>query len=323
MAIAITIWKKQMDINYTLPELTSGRPILLLIDNDPLKLELLHQIFHDDHEVFCAASGVEALAFCQTLQPDLILLDTQLTEMDSFEVCRRLKDAPLTREIPVIFITAYHDPFEEEQGLAAGAVDFISHTTSHNVMRARVKTHLSLKQHAELLRTLNLVDDLTGIANRRHFDQALDSEWRRCVRGARPVTVILIEIDFFQAFSDHYGQQAAERSLRQVAQCLKAGLNRSPDLTARYDGDKFVCLLPETPLEGALIKAEAQRQAILKLTIPHQQSMLANGMISISLGVAVMIPLNGIEEHMLVEAAERALDEAKQAGGNQVSVIPL
>lgn len=312
-----------MNIPNTLNELTSGRPILLLVDNDPLKLQLLHQIFEDDHEVFCAISSAEALALCQTLQPDLILMDAQLTEMDGFEVCRRLKADAVTRDIPVIFVTANNDPFEEEQGLAAGAVDFISRSTSRNVMRARVKTHLSLKHHVDLLRSLNLIDDLTGIANRRHFDQALDNEWRRCVRGSRPVAVILIEIDFFKQFNDHYGQQAAEACLRQVAHCLKAGLTRSHDLTARYDGEKFVCLLPETPLEGALIKAEALRQAILNLAIPSQPSELAGKVVSISLGVAVMIPLNGIEERMLVEAAERALSDAKRIGYNQINAIEL
>ena len=262
------------------------------------------------------------MAFCQSQQPDLILLDVMMPVMDGYEVCRRLKHEPLTHDIPVIFITVHNNTSEEEAGLAAGAVDFIARSASPSVMRARVKTHLKLKQQADLLRTYAMIDGLTGIANRRHFDQALSAEWRHCARLGKPLSLILIDIDFFKQFNDCYGHQAGDACLINVAECLKAGLNPSYDLVARYGGEEFVCLLSETTLIAAEAKALSLLQAVSDLGIPHEKSELG-GKVSISLGVAVTIPVNGEEEGNLIQSADRLLYEAKNAGRNQVKCAQI
>jgi diguanylate cyclase (GGDEF)-like protein len=307
-----------------LPQVQSyPRPQLLIVDDQALNVRLLHQIFQADHDVFVATSGADALAFCQTKSPDLILLDVIMPGIDGYEVCRQLKRDPRTTEIPVVFVTAQSDATEEEDGLAAGAVDFIAKSASANVMRARVNTLITLKRQSDLLRALARLDGLTGLANRRHFDDILAAEWRRCARSAKPVSLILIDLDFFKRFNDRYGHQAGDSCLQQVASVLKAAFTRSFDLVARYGGEEFVCLLPETSLEGAETKAQMLDRSIRELRIRHEDSEVAGGIITISAGVAVSVPGSGAESAELILCADRSLYMAKDAGRGQVKALQL
>jgi diguanylate cyclase (GGDEF)-like protein len=299
------------------------RPQLLIVDDQPLNIHVLYQIFQTDHDVFLATSGADALAYCEASLPDLILMDVLMPGLDGNEVCRRLKRDPLTRKIPVIFVSAHGDTAREEQGFAAGAVDFIAKSASPNVMRARVKTHLTLKYQTDLLRSLAWVDGLTGVANRRHFDHALDTEWRRCTRSRKPLSLILIDLDFFKRFNDCYGHQEGDACLRRVAACIKAGFTRSHDLVARYGGEEFVCVLPETSLEGAQTKAQALQLAILALAIPHERSDVIGGLVSVSMGVAVATPTQRDESGDLIRCADNLLYSAKQAGRGQAKVMQV
>jgi diguanylate cyclase (GGDEF)-like protein len=304
-------------------EESNPRPQLLIVDDQPLNIRLFHEIFHADHEVFFATSGEDALEFCRNKVPDLILLDVIMPGLNGYEVCRRLKQDERTREIPVIFVTAQSDATEEEDGLAAGAVDFIAKSASANVMRARVGTLLTLKRQSDLLRQMARVDALTGLANRRHFDETLNSEWRRCTRSGTPLSLMLIDLDHFKLFNDHYGHQAGDSCLQQVAACLKAGFARSHDLVARYGGEEFVCVMPETSLEGAEAKAQGLEKAVRALRIPHDKSPVAGGIVTISLGVAVAMPNVGEECATLILCADRSLYMAKDAGRGQVRTLQI
>jgi diguanylate cyclase (GGDEF)-like protein len=304
-------------------EESAARPQLLIVDDQPLNIRLFHQIFHADHEVFFATSGEDALEFCQTNSPDLILLDVIMPGLNGYEVCRRLKRDERTREIPVIFVTAKSDITEEEDGLAAGAVDFIAKSASANVMRARVGTLIALKRQSDLLREMARVDALTGLANRRRFDEILSSEWRRCTRSGKPFSLVLIDIDHFKLFNDHYGHQAGDSCLQQVSACLKAGFSRSHDLVARYGGEEFACVMPETSLEGAEAKAQSLEKAVRALRIPHDKSPVADGIVTISLGVAVAMPNVGDECAALILCADRSLYMAKDAGRGQVRALQI
>ena len=305
-----------------LPQIQSyPRPKLLIVDDQPLNIRLLHQIFHADHDVYLATSGADALTFCETKLPDLILLDVVMPGLDGYEVCRRLKRDPRTCEIPVIFVTWQSDATEEEDGLAAGAVDFIAKSASANVMRARVGTLITLKRQSDQLRALARLDGLTGLSNRRHFDETLASEWRRCRRAVKPLSLILIDLDFFKRFNDCYGHQAGDSCLQRVSATLKEAFTRSYDLVARYDSEEFVCLLPKTPLEGAKAKAQALEAAVRKLQIPHAQSAVRGGFVTISLGVAVAVPTAGDECAELILCADRSLYMAKDAGRAQVRAL--
>jgi diguanylate cyclase (GGDEF)-like protein len=241
--------------------------------------------------------------------------------LDGYEVCRRLKRAPRTSEIPVVFVTSQNDAAEEEDGLAAGAVDFIAKSASAKVMRARVNTLLVLKRQTDLLRSIARIDALTGLANRRDFDERIDSEWRRCARSAKPLALIMIDIDYFKLFNDCYGHPAGDACLRQVALCLKGQVNRSPDLVARYGGEEFVCVLPETPMTGAQAKAQSLEAAVRGLGIAHQGTQVPGSVVTISLGVAVVVPTVADGYESLVLCADRSLYLAKEAGRGQVRAL--
>jgi diguanylate cyclase (GGDEF)-like protein len=255
-----------------------------VVDDQPVNIQALYQAFAADHKVFMATSGEQALALCASKEPDLVLLDVVMPGMDGLEVCRRLKADEATRDIPVIFVTAHNDEAAETRGLDAGAVDFISKPINPTIVRARVRTHLTLKAQADLLRQWVYVDGLTGVFNRRHFDEHLAAEWGRAVRAGTALSVVLIDVDFFKRYNDRYGHQAGDDCLRRVAATLKAGVKRPGDMVARYGGEEFACLLPDTPLAGALELARQLGQDVHGLAIEHGDSTVAP-VVTVSLGV--------------------------------------
>jgi diguanylate cyclase (GGDEF)-like protein len=298
------------------------QPMLLIVDDKSSNIQLLYEIFKDDYEVCMAISGQEALAFCQGRQPDLILLDIVMPEMGGYEVCQRLKSDALTQNIPVIFISVQNDPSTEARGLDVGGVDFISKPFHVRAVKARVRTHLTLKHQSDMLRSLALIDGLTGVGNRRHFDATLESEWRRCVRAGQPLSLILVDVDFFKRYNDHYGHPAGDACLQSVASVLKAGFTRSHDIVARYGGEEFVCILPDTPLEGAEKKANALEKAVRALGIAHEKSDVC-GVVTISLGVATVHPAKGENSADLVASADAQMYLAKQSGRGQVKSLQI
>lgn len=300
----------------TLPE----RPRLLIVDDQPINIQTLYQIFQEDHEVFMATDGKQALALCYNgIPPNLILLDVVMPGMDGLEVCRQLKADPFTSDIPIIFVTAQSDPEDETRALEVGGVDFISKPVNPAVVRARVKTHLILKAQNDLLRTLAFIDGLTGVANRRRFDETLQLEWRRCWRSQSPLALLMIDIDHFKLYNDRYGHQAGDACLMAVAATFKSAFGRAQDLVARYGGEEFACLLPECDLGTSQAKAEALVHAVAALNICHDISPTAD-VVTISLGQAVMIPGSDRGPDDLLTAADAALYKAKTDGRNRVSI---
>lgn len=294
-----------------------GKPALLIVDDQPVILQSLYTIFADDYEVFVASNGKQALAFCQVQLPDLILLDVSMPGMDGYETCQHLQANPLTADIPIIFVTASNQHDDETRGLEAGAVDFISKPVNPSVVKARVRTHIKLKLQSDTLRRLSLTDGLTGVANRRQFDETLLKEWRRCSRSHLPLSLIFIDVDYFKRYNDCYGHQLGDECLKTVAKVLRQGLKRPADLLARYGGEEFVCLLPETPLEGARQTANALEAAVRALALPHAQSDVA-AVLTISLGVAAAEAAVGDDPAALLDAADKLLYQAKEAGRAQV-----
>jgi len=166
------------------------------------------------------------------------------------------------------------------------------------------------------LRQMAFLDGLTGIANRRRFDEALQTEWRRCQRDLRSISLVMIDIDHFKRYNDHYGHQQGDECLRQVAQAIAGCLKRPSDLAARYGGEEFVCLLPNTDIAGAVTKAEQMRTAVVALGLPHESSPSAP-IVTISLGVSTVAPDGQVPES-LVEQADAQLYRAKGDGRNRV-----
>lgn len=179
------------------------------------------------------------------------------------------------------------------------------------------KRTLALQQANQELQRLTMVDGLTGVANRRHFDQHLAREWRRAVREQSPLSLILIDIDYFKRYNDYYGHPAGDTCLQQVAQTLHRQIHRSHDLAARYGGEEFVVILPNTGIEGAVHLAETIRQAVKDLQLPHAESLISQ-FISLSLGVATTVPTVDFSPSILIEYADKQLYQAKIAGRNRV-----
>ncbi|NCA88427.1 MAG: diguanylate cyclase [Gammaproteobacteria bacterium] len=296
------------------------RPRILIVDDVPENIEVLGEILADNYDIQCAFSGPEALELAVD-RPDLILLDVLMPGMDGLEVCACLKANAATAEIPVIFITAKNNPEAEIAAFAAGAVDFITKPVNPVTARARIQTHLTLKQQKDLLRAQAMVDGLTGIANRRFFDERLLAEWRHLQRHQRPLALLMIDIDHFKAYNDHYGHQAGDNCLRRVATTLGASMQRAHDLAARYGGEEFVCMLPECDLEGAATKAEAVRLAVATLAIPHAASP-SGDQVTLSIGVAAAIPSLQTHPDTLVSAADAQLYQAKVEGRDRVRAAP-
>lgn len=186
------------------------------------------------------------------------------------------------------------------------------HDVTVATKRERLLREQAVKLHANVY-----LDGLTGIANRRRFDEYLESEFRRAQRTCSPLSLILLDIDFFKAFNDRYGHQMGDQCLIQVAQALKGNLQRAADLVARYGGEEFAIILPASESEGATFVAEQLRAEIASMRIPHADSLIADH-VTISLGVATVTPAVGAQPESLVRAADCALYEAKAQGRNRV-----
>jgi diguanylate cyclase (GGDEF)-like protein len=291
----------------------SSKPKLLVVDDQPINIQVMHQIFSADFQVFMATSGAQALALCKDNPPDLVLLDIVMPGMDGFEVCAILRADAATRNIPVIFVTAHTDAAQETRGLEVGAVDFISKPVNPAVVRARVKTHLTLKLQSDVMRKLVFLDGLTGVYNRRYFDQQLVMEMARAVRSQSALSLIMLDVDFFKRFNDYYGHQAGDDCLRQIASTLKSGLRRPADLVARYGGEEFACILPETEFTDAMAIAHDLEHQIRRQAIPHVDSETAS-VVTISLGVAGRNAGTPGDADALLAAADAQLYKAKNAG---------
>jgi len=291
---------------------------ILIIDDSPEDIHILGSILGTDYQLFFATHGVDGLDIAMRERPDLILLDVLMPDMDGYDICSRLKANRPLCDIPVIFVTALTEVSEETRGLEAGAVDYLTKPVSAPIVKARVRTHLELKRHQDLLRQLACLDGLTCVANRRRFDELLEQEWRRTVRTGQPLSLILMDVDDFKAYNDHYGHLAGDECLRLVASTLAAAVKRPMDLLARYGGEEFACLLPETDLAGAVVVARRLVAAVADLRIPHTHSGAA-AWVTISAGVASSAPGHGRSAIELVRTADTCLYRAKKEGRNRVA----
>jgi diguanylate cyclase (GGDEF)-like protein len=289
---------------------------ILAVDDAMENIQILNAALQDEHEVLFALDGPRALELARTQQPDLILLDALMPGMDGYALCKALLAAPETAGIPVIFVTALTSPEDETRALDAGAADFISKPVNAAVVRARVRTQLTVKRQRDALRALILLDALTGAANRRAFDERLAAEWRRCGRNGLPVALILVDIDHFKLYNDHYGHQAGDNTLMQVAGAMRRAAGRTQDLVARYGGEEFAILLPQLDARGAAGVARRLQSELEAMAIPHAASPTAPSL-TLSMGIACMTPGENSMPADLIQVADALLYEAKAQGRNQ------
>jgi diguanylate cyclase (GGDEF)-like protein len=297
-----------------------NQPRILIVDDETLNIELIAKIFMDDHEVLFATDGAKALELAASTNPDLILLDIMLPGMDGFEICARLKTEPHTADIPVIFITGRDDIETETRGLALGAVDYITKPINPQIVRMRVGNHIELKRARDRLTELATTDGLTGLANRRRFDEVLEREVQRHLRSIEPLTVIMLDIDHFKLYNDTYGHLRGDDCLRAIACSIHGSLLRATDLAARYGGEEFACILPDTgALEDVTAIAERIRTDVIALKIPHETSPTAPH-VTVSLGLVSCYCNQDLQPEQLTAAADKQLYLAKSQGRNRYAL---
>lgn len=302
--------------------LSQNKQKILIVDDDPVTVLLLSELLRTEHELLVASNGTKAFEVAAAENVDLILLDIMLPDTDGFTICRNLKNNEHTAAIPVIFLSAKAETDDEVRGLEAGAVDYITKPISAPKILARVKTHLELKRYRDLLEDLSNIDGLTGIANRRRFDAVLTHEWSRSMRARSKLSLIILDIDYFKEYNDLYGHSAGDTCIKKIAQALRRGLLRTTDLAARYGGDEFACILPETDAPGATNVARMLHEAVGRLKIRHVHKA-SDAIVSVSMGVATAEPSAGTQISALIEAADTCLYDAKNAGRDQTRNIDM
>ncbi|MGD1918006.1 MAG: EAL domain-containing protein [Pleurocapsa sp.] len=505
------------NLNHSIEEFCMSKPIaslssqtILIVDDTPNILQLLFNYLNNvGYKILIAQNGKKALKVAEAMQPDLIILDVMMPELDGFATCRYLKTNSSTKDIPIIFMTALAQPEEKVQGLMLGAVDYITKPIEEQELLARIQTHLSLQslhQHLakdiarqnllyeisdRIRRSLDLdlifktatneirsflncdlvtlaqikeqdieirscsslekitpetkqtishsslcssrqeyqsylqgnvriyqqqessvcdrstdilkskarlivpilighidlplssstsiltkddatnrnslygwliaeryqspqqwqpeeisflkelttqlaiaiiqgqlhqkisqlavVDSLTKVYNRRYFDQQLNLEWRRLKRISAPLSLIMCDVDYFKIYNDTYGHQQGDRCLQLIAKAISKVLKRSGDVLSRYGGEEFVVILPHTHLAGATQVAEAIKETVKELKLPHVNS-LADSVVTVSMGVASTVPSSEDSPHLLIEASDLALYQAKERGRDCLAV---
>jgi len=275
----------------------------------------------------------------------LVLLDVQMPEMDGFEIAELMRSNSRTRFTPIIFVTAISK--EKKcifKGYEVGAVDYLFKPIEPVVLQSKVKFFIELynqnkiieqqktlleikiKELSELkaanfnLENLSYTDGLTGISNRRNFDSYIEMSWNNCLNSNKPLSLIMMDIDYFKLYNDNYGHIKGDDCLKAVAKELSKSAKRTLDLSARYGGEEFVIILPETHKDGAEIIAEEIRKNIINLDIPHESSPISKN-VTLSLGVTTMVPNNQHTISEFINDADKALYEAKSLGRNRTCSV--
>ncbi len=305
--------------------------ILVVEDSRANRLLLTQYVEQFGATALTAETGEGALEVFARMKPDLVLLDVVLPDIDGFVVAQRIRAMEQLGEwTPIIFLSSLGDDANVEKGIAAGGDDYLLKPVSQIVLGAKIRAMQRLVRmrgsllamtrkldsaNRELVR-ISSSDGLTGVSNRRFFDEAIALEWRRARRHSNSIAMLMCDVDFFKLFNDTYGHQAGDDCLRKVAKAISLNTERPSDIVARYGGEEFAVVLPETTIGGALMVAEKIRQAIRELNIPHESS--PDGRVTMSIGIASAAPGFDNPPDDLILAADKALYRAKREGRDRV-----
>ncbi|MBS97753.1 MAG: diguanylate cyclase response regulator [Oceanospirillaceae bacterium] len=294
---------------------------ILVIEDDPASLRAITGIFGQSYNLLIATSGRDAIKLLQ--QPvDLILLDLYLEDMRGIDILEHLRAVGELGEVPVICVTGSDSTADVEAAFKAGATDYMLKPYNQVILRSKVKTFLDLKRKTELLKAESFTDHLTNIANRRMFQRQLDLEWRRMARDAKPLSMMLVDMDHFKSINDTLGHQAGDECIKRVAGLLQNNLQRASDLVARFGGDEFVILLPGSDLGETLLVAEGLRRKAEHTCSDCPDSGPQCQTVTITLGCASVVPHVQSSPEELIAEADRQLYAAKEEGGRNC-VRPL
>jgi diguanylate cyclase (GGDEF)-like protein len=294
-----------------LTELNSAT--ILIVDDDPSIIMATSKALDGLGRIVFATDGVSALKLAESEAPDIILLDVEMPGMSGFEVCNVLQAEEKTASIPIIFITSHNESGFEEKVFDHGATDFIQKPLNQRVVAARTKAHLAHKQALDRLQSLSLTDSLSGLNNRRAFDEKLAMEWQRAKRTGQSLSLLMLDIDEFKKYNDHFGHLQGDICLKDFADVLFNSIRRPTDFVARYGGEEFVIILPDTELIGANHLGETILRNITKQAMPHAPDAVRE-IVTLSIGCCTFSSSTNSSPESLLETADKALYLAKQNG---------
>lgn len=315
---------------------------ILLIDDQPMVAEGIKRMLvdEDDMEFHYCQEPARAITIACDIQPTIILQDLVLPDIDGMTLVRFYRGNDATKDIPVIVLSSKEDPIVKKEAFQYGANDYLVKLPDKIELIARIRSHakqylLQLERNAAFfalremqkqlqktnseLERLSSLDGLTGIANRRSFDETLEKEWKRAQRENTLLTLILIDIDYFKPYNDSYGHLQGDECLSLVAQALDKMATRPTDLLARYGGEEFVLIAPMTNHDGARQLAQNMHKAINDLDIEHKFSKVSDK-ITISQGLVTLTPSDELSTIDMIDMADKALYEAKEKGRNRFVV---
>jgi diguanylate cyclase (GGDEF)-like protein len=306
---------------------------VLLVDDSIAYSQVIQSYVESaGHSVITACDGEQGILKFLEHKPDLVLLDVNMPNMDGYQCARHIRKNCQQGNlwIPIIFLSAEVTDDAIVKGIDSGGDDYLLKPITLKVLSAKLRAmarianmRKELEDASAHLKRLSLVDGLTQLYNRRHFDEALELEWSRSNRSQAPLSLIICDIDHFKAFNDNYGHVAGDDALVKASKTIIETLKRPSDMPARYGGEEFVVILPDTPTVGAMIVAEKLRTAMNTLTIPHAFSNAAN-IVTMSFGVSTYYPNQTKASYVeLVKSADRGLYRAKKNGRNRIELQSL
>lgn len=297
--------------------------ILLVEDSATLRYAMRNYIIDAGHEPLVARSGEEALQLLENTPVDMIIMDVEMPGLNGFETTRLIREWLAGHWIPIIFVTGLNEDENYREGIEAGGDDYLIKPVSFMIIKAKIRAMERIAEMRDQLSRLNSelealsqLDSLTHIYNRRTFNELAQQQWALAKRHQQPISALMIDVDHFKLFNDHYGHPAGDSCLKKVTQAIKGCLHRTTDILGRYGGEEFVVLLPETDAKGAMCVAQSIGEAISALQLRHDVSPTASH-VTASLGGATCLRTTGHDLEELIKNADRALYKAKRAGRNR------
>jgi len=289
---------------------------ILIVDDDTSTLLELASLLRPDYKIYTVKDGMAALEKANEALPDLILLDVVMPDMNGFDVLRKLRENERTKDIPIIFITGNTDQNAEIKGLSAGAVDYVHKPLDESLVKLRVRHQIQLINQFRKVQHLSMSDELTGLPNRRSFEIRVPEEWDRATREQTSLSIMIADIDYFKKYNDTFGHTQGDIALKMVAGVFSKVLKRPGDFVARWGGEEFIVLLPNTDAEGAIEVAEVIREIVEDMDIPTLEGDITS--LTVSIGVNSRVQGQSSNINKFIEWTDMALYAAKNKGRNKV-----
>lgn len=336
--------RKAVDIETGIAMPAANNDVMVLLVDDQVMIgEAIRRLLagQPNMDFHYCNDPAEAIVDAKKIKPTVIIQDLIMPGMDGLALVRQYRANPATRDIPVIVLSTKEDAVIKSEAFAAGANDYLVKLPDSIELIARIRYHSksylnqvqrdqayrALRHSQQQLQEKNLalqrlsnMDGLTGLSNRRYFDEYIESQWKLAIREQTPISLLMIDVDDFKLYNDTYGHLAGDEILKSVAMVMRQHFLRPTDLTARFGGEEFAVILPTTPFAPIKSMGESLRRGIEELAIPHSSST-SGDYLTVSVGGSSMVPQITDSFSSLIQVADEAMYEAKKSGKNKVVIF--